>query len=49
MPPAEEVMAAYRQVGSVSGLAERFNGSRYTVQGVARQLRKQGHAIGRVN
>ena len=48
MPPAEEVMAAYRQVGSVSGLADHFGVPRYTVQGWARQLRKQGHAIGRV-
>ncbi|UWP86679.1 hypothetical protein [Dactylosporangium fulvum] len=49
MPPAEDVMAAYRQVGSVSGLADHFNVPRYTVQGWARQLRKQGHAIGRVS
>ena len=49
MPPAEEVMAAYQQVGSVSGLADHFNVPRHTVQGWARQLRKQGHAIGRVN
>lgn len=48
MPPAEEVMAAYRQVGSVSGLADHFGVPRYTVQGWARQLRKQGYAIGRV-
>jgi hypothetical protein len=47
MPPAEEVMAAYRQIGSVSGLADHFNVPRHTVQGWARQLRKQGHAIGR--
>lgn len=47
MPPAEEVMAAYQQVGSVSGLADHFNVPRHTVQGWARQLRKQGHAIGR--
>jgi hypothetical protein len=49
MPPAEEVMAAYQQVGSVSGLADHFNVPGYTVQGWARQLRKQGHAIGRAN
>lgn len=47
MPPANEVMAAYRQVGSVSGLAEHFDVPRHTVQGWARQLRRQGHAIGR--
>jgi hypothetical protein len=49
MPPVEEVMAAYQQVGSVSGLADHFDVPRYTVQGWARQLRKQGHAIGRVS
>jgi hypothetical protein len=47
MPPADEVTAAYRQVGSISGLAERFNVPRHTAQGWARQLHKQGHAIGR--
>ncbi|MET7403450.1 hypothetical protein ABZS66_59255 [Dactylosporangium sp. NPDC005572] len=47
MPPADEVMAAYAQVGSISGLADHFNVPQYTVQGWARQLRKQGHAIGR--
>jgi hypothetical protein len=47
MPPVNEVMAAYRQVGSVSGLAEHFDVPRHTVQGWARQLRRQGHAIGR--
>lgn len=47
MPPADEVMAAYQQVGSISGLAEHFNVPGHTAQGWARQLRKQGHAIGR--
>ncbi|WP_432974381.1 hypothetical protein [Dactylosporangium sp. CA-233914] len=47
MPPAEDVMAAYQQVGSISGLADHFNVPRYTAQGWAQQLRKQGHAIGR--
>jgi hypothetical protein len=47
MPAAEEVLAAYRQVGSVSGLADHFGVPRYTVQGWARQLRRQGHTIGR--
>ena len=42
-------MAAYRQVGSVSGLADHLGVPRYTVQGWARRLRKQGHAIGQVN
>jgi transposase-like protein len=47
MPPAEEVMAAYQRIGSVSGLADHFDVPRHTVQGWARQLRKHGHAIGR--
>jgi hypothetical protein len=47
MPPAEKVMAAYRRVGSVSGLAEHFDVPRHTVQGWARQLRSQGYTIGR--
>jgi hypothetical protein len=47
MPPAEEVMAAYLQVGSINGLAQHFNVPGHTAQGWARQLRKQGHAIGR--
>jgi hypothetical protein len=46
MPPAEDVMAAYRQVGSVSGLAEHFGVPRHTVQGWARQLRGHGYSIG---
>jgi hypothetical protein len=47
MPPAAEVMAAYEQVGSVSGLADHFGVPSHTVQGWARQLRKQGYTIGR--
>jgi hypothetical protein len=46
MPAAEEVMAAYRRVGSVSGLAEHFDVPVHTVQGWARQLRRQGYTIG---
>ncbi|MEV4511557.1 hypothetical protein AB0K00_21600 [Dactylosporangium sp. NPDC049525] len=49
MPPAEQVIAAYQQVGSISGLADHFNVPTYTAQGWARQLRKQGHAIGRAS
>jgi hypothetical protein len=49
MPPADVVMAAYEQVGTVSGLADHFDVPRHTVQGWARQLRKQGHAIGRAS
>jgi hypothetical protein len=47
MPPAEDVMAAYREVGSVSGLAEHFGVPRHTIQGWARRLRREGHHIGR--
>jgi hypothetical protein len=46
MPPADEVMAAYNQIGSVSGLAEHFNVPGHTAQGWARQLRRHGYAIG---
>jgi len=47
MPPADEVMAAYQQVGTVSGLAEHYNVPGHTVQGWARRLREQGYQIGR--
>jgi hypothetical protein len=47
MPAVEEVMGAYRQVGTISGLAEFFNVPTHTVQGWARRLRKEGHDIGR--
>src|SRR6266545_2585102 len=47
MPPAEEVLAAYRQLGTVSGLAEHFGVPRHTVQGWARRLRGLGYQIGR--
>jgi transposase-like protein len=46
MPAADEVMAAYRRVGSVSGLAEHFDVPVHTVQGWARQLRRHGYTIG---
>jgi hypothetical protein len=46
MPPADEVMAAYRRVGNVSGLASHFGVPGHTVQGWARQLRRHGYAIG---
>jgi hypothetical protein len=46
MPPAAEVLGAYRQVGTVSGLAEHFGVPRHTVQGWARRLRQEGHKIG---
>jgi hypothetical protein len=47
MPPADEVMTAYEQIGTVSGLAEHFDVPGHTAQGWARQLRRQGYAIGR--
>jgi hypothetical protein len=47
MPPAAEVMSAYGQVGTVSGLAEYFGVPRHTVSGWARRLRSEGYEIGR--
>lgn len=47
MPPADEVMAAYRQSGTLTGVAGFFDVPRHTVQGWARRLRKEGHPIGR--
>jgi hypothetical protein len=47
MPPPEDVLDAYRQVGTVSGLADHFGVPRHTVQGWARRLRSQGYQIGR--
>jgi type IV secretory pathway TrbL component len=47
MPDVAEVLGAYRQVGTVSGLAEHFGVPRHTVQGWARRLRREGHIIGR--
>jgi len=46
MPPADEVMAAYHRIGSVSGLADHFGVPGHTVQGWARQLRRHGYTIG---
>lgn len=46
MPPVEEVMAAYRHAGSVSAMADHFGVPGHTVQGWARQLRRNGYAIG---
>jgi transposase-like protein len=47
MPDAGEVLGAYRQVGTVSGLAEHFGVPRHTVQSWAKRLRREGHTIGR--
>jgi hypothetical protein len=47
MPDADAVLAAYKEVGSVSGLADYFDVPRHTVQGWARRLRREGYDIGR--
>lgn len=47
MPDPGEVMAAYEEVGTVSGLAEHFGVPRHTVNHWARRLRGQGYEIGR--
>lgn len=47
MPAVDEVMAAYRQVGTIGGLADHFGVPKYTAQNWARRLRAQGHQIGR--
>ncbi|MBN1171124.1 MAG: hypothetical protein JXA67_03030 [Micromonosporaceae bacterium] len=47
MPPAEDVLRAYAEVGTISGLAEYFGVPRHTVQGWARRLRSSGYVIGR--
>ena len=46
-PPAEDVLRAYEQVGTISGLAEFYGVPRHTVQGWARRMRRDGHVIGR--
>lgn len=47
MPDAGEVMSAYQEIGTVSGLAEHFDVPVYTVHSWARRLRGQGYQIGR--
>jgi hypothetical protein len=47
MPEADEVLAAYEQVGTITGLAEHFGVPRHTATAWARRLRREGHAIGR--
>lgn len=47
MPDPEVIMKAYRKVGTVSGLADRFDVPRHTVNHWARRLRSQGYDIGR--
>lgn len=47
MPEAAEVLAAYAEAGSITGLAQHYGVPRHTANGWARRLRQQGHAIGR--
>jgi hypothetical protein len=47
MPDPDEIMNAYTEVGTVSGLAEYFGVPKYTVNHWARRLRGQGFEIGR--
>jgi hypothetical protein len=47
MPAADEVLAAYQQAGTISGLAEHYGVPRHTANSWARRLREQGHSIGR--
>jgi hypothetical protein len=47
MPDAAEVLAAYAQTGTITGLADVFKVPRHTASAWARRLRQQGHAIGR--
>jgi hypothetical protein len=49
MPDPDAIMKAYRKVGTVSGLADRFEVPRHTVNHWARRLRSQGYDIGRTN
>ncbi len=47
MPDPDEVMNAYHEVGTVSGLAEHFDVPQHTVTHWARRLRSLGYQIGR--
>jgi hypothetical protein len=47
MPAADDVLSAYQQAGTISGLAEHFGVPRHTANSWARRLREQGHSIGR--
>jgi hypothetical protein len=46
-PDADKIMAAYRRLGTISGLADHFKVPAYTVYSWARSLRQQGYEIGR--
>jgi hypothetical protein len=47
MPPAEQVIAAYEQAGTINGLADHFEVPTHTVYSWARTLRSRGYDIGR--
>ena len=42
MPEADEVLAAYREVGGTTALARHFGVPRHTATGWLRRLRSQG-------
>jgi hypothetical protein len=46
-PDADKIMAAYRRLGTISGLANHFKVPAYTVYSWARSLRQEGYEIGR--
>jgi hypothetical protein len=46
-PDADNIMAAYGRLGTISGLANHFKVPAYTVYSWARSLRQQGYEIGR--
>jgi hypothetical protein len=47
MPEATEVLEAYEQVGTITGLAAHYGVPRHTAQGWATRLRRSGYQIGR--
>jgi hypothetical protein len=47
MPDASEVLEAYEQVGTITGLAAHYGVPRHTAQGWATRLRRSGYQIGR--
>jgi hypothetical protein len=47
MPEPDDVLAAYQEVGTVSGLADHFGVPLHTVKGWARRLRQMGYVFER--
>jgi len=47
MPEPDEVLAAYQEVGTVSGLVDHFGVPLHTVKGWARRLRQMGYEFAR--